>query len=93
MAMRLLSSATVRLLSSSQVITSVHAIVKELLENSLDAKATNIEIKLVSERETAAKRGSLQLHAISLHLAIDTILHIYDLAACDLFCRRTMVLI
>ena len=55
MAMRLLPNETVRLLSSSQVITSVHAVVKELLENSLDAKATNIEIKLVSERETAAE--------------------------------------
>jgi len=49
MAMHQLSSETVRLLSSSQVITSVHAVVKELLENSLDSKATNIEIKLVSE--------------------------------------------
>lgn len=64
MAMQLLPSGTIRLLSSSQVITSVHAVVKELLENSLDAKATNIEIKLVSERETAGKEGSLQLHAI-----------------------------
>ena len=42
-----LGSETVRLLSSSQVITSVYAVVKELLENSLDAKATNIEVKLV----------------------------------------------
>ena len=45
--MHQLSVETVRLLSSSQVITSVHATVKELVENSLDAKATNIEIKLV----------------------------------------------
>ena len=57
MAMRLLPNETVRLLSSSQVITSVHAVVKELLENSLDAKATNIEIKLVSERETAEQKN------------------------------------
>ena len=38
---------TVRLLSSSQVITSSTAVVKELVENSLDAGATNVEIKLV----------------------------------------------
>lgn len=45
--MNQLCAETVRLLSSSQVITSVHAAVKELVENSLDAKATNIEVKLV----------------------------------------------
>lgn len=37
---------TVRLLSSSQVITSVLNVVKELTENSLDAEATSIDIKL-----------------------------------------------
>ena len=43
-----LSSAAVRLIGSTQVITSVFSVVKELLENALDAQATAIEIKLVS---------------------------------------------
>ncbi|KAG7282310.1 hypothetical protein CRUP_002698, partial [Coryphaenoides rupestris] len=37
---------TVRLLSSAQVITSVGNVVKELLENSVDAGATSLEIKM-----------------------------------------------
>ncbi|NXN99483.1 PMS1 protein, partial [Rhinopomastus cyanomelas] len=44
--MKQLPAETVRLLSSSQVITSVVSVVKELIENSLDAGATNIDIKL-----------------------------------------------
>ncbi|NXT26233.1 PMS1 protein, partial [Syrrhaptes paradoxus] len=44
--MKQLSAETIRLLSSSQVITSVVSVVKELVENSLDASATNIDIKL-----------------------------------------------
>lgn len=47
--MQKLSGETVRLLSSSQVVSCVHAVAKELIENSLDAKATNIEVKLVSK--------------------------------------------
>lgn len=46
--MKQLPAATVRLLSSSQIITSVVSVVKELIENSLDAGATSIEVKLVS---------------------------------------------
>lgn len=46
--MKQLPAETIRLLSSSQVITSVVSVVKELIENSLDASATNIDIKLVS---------------------------------------------
>ncbi|CAJ1078713.1 PMS1 protein homolog 1 [Xyrichtys novacula] len=46
MTMKQLSSDTVRLLSSSQVITSVLNVVKELMENSLDAGASSIDIKL-----------------------------------------------
>lgn len=49
--MKQLSAATVRLLSSSQVITSVVSVVKELIENSLDAGATSIDVKLVSVLE------------------------------------------
>lgn len=45
--MKQLSAETVRLLSSSQVITSVVSVVKELIENSLDASATTIDIRLV----------------------------------------------
>lgn len=46
--MKQLPGETIRLLSSSQVITSVVSVVKELIENSLDASATGIDIKLVS---------------------------------------------
>ena len=41
-----LPTATVNLLKSTQVVTSVWSAVKELLENSLDAGATNIEVKI-----------------------------------------------
>ncbi|XP_075036135.1 PMS1 protein homolog 1 isoform X2 [Mixophyes fleayi] len=41
-----LPSTTISLLSSSQVITAVVSVVKELVENALDACATSIEIKL-----------------------------------------------
>nr|XP_027780844.1 PMS1 protein homolog 1 [Marmota flaviventris] len=44
--MKQLPAATVRLLSSSQIITSVVSVVKELIENSLDAGATCIDVKL-----------------------------------------------
>lgn len=45
--MKQLPPDTVRLLSSSQVVTSVLNVVKELLENSLDAEATSVDVKLV----------------------------------------------
>ena len=45
--MKSLPAATVRLIGSSQVITSVFSVVKEILENSLDAEASSVEIKLV----------------------------------------------
>lgn len=45
--MKQLPPDTVRLLSSSQVITSVVNVVKELMENSLDAGASSVDIKLV----------------------------------------------
>nr|XP_056717620.1 PMS1 protein homolog 1 [Euleptes europaea] len=44
--MKQLPADTVRILSSSQVITSVNSVVKELVENSLDANATSIDVKL-----------------------------------------------
>lgn len=45
--MKQLPPDTVRLLSSAQVVTSVVNVVKELMENSLDAGASSIDIKLV----------------------------------------------
>ena len=45
--MQKLNNSTVRLLSSTQVITSVHSVVKELVENSLDSGSTNVEVNLV----------------------------------------------
>ncbi|KAJ8367637.1 hypothetical protein AAFF_G00314240 [Aldrovandia affinis] len=44
--MKALSADTIRILSSSQVITSVVNVVKELLENSLDAGASSVDVKL-----------------------------------------------
>ncbi|CAK6963739.1 PMS1 protein homolog 1 [Scomber scombrus] len=44
--MKQLPADTVRLLSSSQVITSVVNVVKELIENSLDAGASSVDVKL-----------------------------------------------
>ncbi|XP_077392537.1 PMS1 protein homolog 1 isoform X2 [Festucalex cinctus] len=44
--MNQLPADTVRLLSSSQVITSMTNVVKELLENALDAGASTIDVKL-----------------------------------------------
>ncbi|MBN3308392.1 PMS1 protein, partial [Amia calva] len=44
--MKHLPPETVRLLSSSQVITSVVNVVKELVENALDASASSIDVKL-----------------------------------------------
>uniref|UniRef100_A0A0A9Z016 DNA mismatch repair protein S5 domain-containing protein n=1 Tax=Lygus hesperus TaxID=30085 RepID=A0A0A9Z016_LYGHE len=41
-----LPSSTVKLISSAQVITSVSSVVKELMENSLDAGASSLEIYL-----------------------------------------------
>ncbi len=45
---RQLERETVQLLSCSQVITSIESAVKELVENALDADATNITVRLVS---------------------------------------------
>lgn len=45
--MKALPAETVRLLCSSQVITSVLNVVKELIENSLDAGSSSLEVKLV----------------------------------------------
>ena len=56
--MQQLGGETVRLLAGSQTISSVQAVVKELVENSLDAGATNIEVKLVS-RCLASSRSPL----------------------------------
>ncbi|XP_060086048.1 PMS1 protein homolog 1-like [Ylistrum balloti] len=44
--MRELPQSTIRLLGSTQVITSIYSVVKELLENSIDAESTSLDIKL-----------------------------------------------
>nr|CAB3264972.1 mismatch repair endonuclease PMS2-like [Phallusia mammillata] len=44
--MNKLGNETVRLISSTQVITSVSSAVKEVVENCLDAGATNVDVKL-----------------------------------------------
>ena len=47
MALKKLGKDTIQLVSSSQVITSAHSLIKELVENALDAKASNIDMRLV----------------------------------------------
>jgi len=47
MSMKQLPSETIKLISSAQVITSVSSVVKELMENSIDANSTIIDIRLV----------------------------------------------
>ena len=69
--MKQLPAATVRLLSSSQIITSVVSVVKELIENSLDAGATSIDVKLVSVPEMLpssfkAKKGWTDVFSLEL---------------------------
>lgn len=46
--MQRLPTSTSKLVTCAQIITSVSSVVKELVENALDAEATNIDIKLVS---------------------------------------------
>lgn len=46
MSLKQLPPSTIKLINSTQVITSVSSVVKELIENSIDAGATNIEVKL-----------------------------------------------
>lgn len=48
MGLNKLHDSTISRLSSSQVITSVESVVKELVENALDAGATTVDVKLVS---------------------------------------------
>lgn len=46
--MKQLSKDTVRLITSGQVVTSVSNVVKELIENSIDAGAANIDVRLIN---------------------------------------------
>jgi len=48
MGLHKLQESTVCRLSSSQVITSVASVVKELVENALDAGASAIDVRLVT---------------------------------------------
>ncbi|KAJ8686741.1 hypothetical protein QAD02_022535 [Eretmocerus hayati] len=47
MSIKPLSKETIKLINSTQVISSIYSAVKELVENSLDAGAQNIEVNLV----------------------------------------------
>jgi DNA mismatch repair protein MutL len=47
MSIKNLSKETIRFISSGQVITSITSVIKELVENSIDANSTSIECKLV----------------------------------------------
>jgi DNA mismatch repair ATPase MutL len=47
MSLKQLPLETIKLISSAQVITSASSVVKELMENSIDARATIIDIHLV----------------------------------------------
>ena len=67
MALQKLANETVQLISSSQVITSVHSVVKELVENSLDAKSSNIEIKLVKQCVTLSLSVSVIRISMTSH--------------------------
>ncbi|XP_078376217.1 uncharacterized protein LOC144659619 isoform X2 [Oculina patagonica] len=71
-AMNLLPSSTVRLIASSQVITSVSSVVKELIENSLDAGATSIEIKLLIKqyynKQTAVSSNRYPVAFLSVNI-------------------------
>ena len=44
-----LTSATVRALSSSQVLTDTSSLVKELVENALDARASSVSVELSTD--------------------------------------------
>ncbi|XP_013794397.1 PMS1 protein homolog 1-like [Limulus polyphemus] len=81
--------ATSHLLASSQVITSCVSVVKELVENSLDAEATSIDIKLensgfdrieVRDNGLGVSKGDVQFMGqphftskISSHFDLDTL--------------------
>lgn len=47
MSVQQLPKGVIKLISSTQVINSVSSVIKELLENSIDAGATSVDIKLV----------------------------------------------
>jgi len=71
--MKQLPPDTVRLLSSTQVITSPLNVVKELMENSLDAEASSIDIKLVRPLEDFGTRRNvfLKIRLISEKMCLD----------------------
>lgn len=79
--MKALSDASVERLCAEQVITSLAIAVKELLENSLDAGATSIDIRMYNyglQQIEVADNG----HGIS---SVETFKCIYTLSATHTF--------
>ena len=46
--MEKLPENTVKLIKSGQVVSSIWSVIKELVENSIDAGATNVEVRLIN---------------------------------------------
>jgi DNA mismatch repair ATPase MutL len=56
-----LNKETIQLINSTQVISSVYSAIKELVENSLDAQAENIEVNLVNVFKHLSINSSISL--------------------------------
>ena len=59
---RQLSAETSHHLSMGQVVTSVFSVVKELVENALDAGASSIDVRLVSAKYAPDSKLKVRLY-------------------------------